>query len=219
MRQAPLLLPLLLCASLPIAAHASDRDGPEPDRVTDARKWPAARISVAATGGMPFLFQAGPTGGNTPGMSFGPEVRAYFGRWHGGFASYDFVMSPTLVHVVEAGYSVRLVGSPEMRGVHGALYADVGPSFAFVAGCGICSYGASGGPSGPTDKHAMIGLRTGLAADLYLWNFTVGLVGGFRVGVPTIDSGVRTEGALSIALRVGFTFDAGDHVARQTAAR
>lgn len=215
-RIASFVLLLLTFTFFTTRANAQDRD-----TATPKQAWPDARISIAASGNMPFLFQAGPYGGNAVGLGFGPEVRAYFGRWHGLYASYNFVMSTQAIHVIEPGYSVRIVGSPEMRGVHGAIYADVGPSIAVVDGCLFCAVSAGGGgpSSSPSDRHAMIGLRAGLAADLYLYAFTIGIVANARAGFPTIDSGVTTEGALSIGVRIGATFDMSSSATKRTAQR
>lgn len=107
-----------------------------------------------------------------------------------------------------------------MSGPHGALYADFGPSISAIGDCLMCaSYFAAGPTSTTTSAHAVIGLRAGLAADVYLWAFTLGLVGAVRAGLPTNDSGVTTEGAASIALRLGFTFDVSATSPKTTASR
>lgn len=206
------------CFVIPAVAHADDdvstSDGasPSPDRPkTDDAEWKRARLSVAAAPGVPlYMHRSGPSGSSSLGaLAIGGEARAHFGRWHGGLFAYSAMMGPVIAQTFDLAYSLRLAGSPSLRGVTGAIYADFGPSLAILSGPLFVAEGASGLPATANEGHVTLGVRASLAADVHIWNFVLGLVGSYHVGLPVVQSNSTSEGAVALALRLGVVGDIG----------
>jgi hypothetical protein len=134
------------------------------------------------------------------GATIGGELRVHPYSSHGFLAGFMYgggIFGPT-VTTLDADYSLCVSCPRSLEGVTGAVYLDVGPSLGFV-------HVSSGSP-----LHHVLGGRVAAAADLQLGSFTVGLMLGYRGGVP-IDKQVRDdwEGAVTIDARLGFAFDFG----------
>ncbi len=107
----------------------------------------------------------------------------------------DTVFGPN-VNIVDAAYSIRFAGNPQLRGLTGAAYFDVGPALGFVA------------HAPPARDHAVLGARVSLAFDAQIANVTIGLIFGYRGGVPVSGTPDGWEGAATALLRLGLVFDA-----------
>ena len=180
-----LLAPMMLFANV---ALADDAPPPQTD--------PAARISVTADIGAASFQRSSTSPTSESGGFIGGEVRVHPLPMHGfvlGYTHANGIFGPT-VSIVDAAYSLRLVGPRRLQGVTGAIYLDVGPSAGFV-------YVHHEDPT-----HAVLGGRISLASDLQLANFTAGAFFAYRGGVP-IGAPDAWEGAVTFGLRLGVAFD------------
>jgi hypothetical protein len=194
MRPRWLALALLLATVTFVSAGRADEDG----------GWqtanPAFRVGGAVTGGYASLSRttSDPTN-QMGGFTLGGELRVYPYSDHGlvlAFTNAEAVFGPN-VNIADVAYSLRIVGGRPLKGVTGAVYLDLGPSLGLVT------------HASPTPNHTVVGGRATATFDLHLANFTVGVVLGYRGGVPV---GVRDdpwEGALSAVARCGVAFDFG----------
>jgi hypothetical protein len=159
---------------------------------------PAVRVSLALTGGLATMQRStsDPTN-DVGGFTFGGELRVHPYSAHGfvlAFSNSAGVFGPN-VNVVDAAYSLRVLGAQRLTGVHPAVYLDLGPSVGFVSG------------ASPTPDHTVLGGRASVALDLQLANFTLGLEGAYRGGVPLGVQNDPWEGEFSAVVRCGVALD------------
>jgi hypothetical protein len=127
----------------------------------------------------------------------GGELRVHPYSAHGfvlGFTQASGIFGPN-VTIVDAAYSLRLIGSNRLEGVTGAVYVDLGPSIGFVS------------DAPPSPNHQVLGGRAGVAADTQIYNVTIGTVVGYRGGAPLGSVTDHWEGAFIWMLRAGLIFD------------
>jgi hypothetical protein len=111
-----------------------------------------------------------------------------------GYTHAEAVFGPD-VHIVDAAYSLQLIGSRRLRSATGAVYLDIGPAMGFVR------------DAPPSSPHTVFGGRATVTGDVHFSNFVLGMTLGYRGGVPTGDVRDDWEGAFSAFLRVGVVFD------------
>ena len=161
---------------------------------------PTLRIGGALTAGYAFMHRsASSPAAEREGLALGAEVHVHPYSQHGFFAaatSAGALFGPE-VDILDAGYSWRFLGSSRLRGLTGAGYFDVGPAFAFVRN------------ATPAPTHDVFGGRASVAFDAQLYNVTLGVVVGYRGGVPLGGARDGWEGAFTSMLRVGVVFDVG----------
>ncbi len=162
----------------------------------DTTEKPAARIDVAASAGaVDYERSAQSPNTNAGGFVSGLVRMQPDGSPHGIFSTVGTggaVFGPS-VTTVDGGYSARVLGSSKLTGITSALFVEVGPAFGWVRGS---SY-----------SHATFGGHVGVVADLHVWNFLLGIEGTYRGGVPLADVPDQWEGAASVGLHLGVTFD------------
>jgi hypothetical protein len=155
---------------------------------------PAIRFSVAATAGAATFIRTAGGPSSMEGIYLGGELRVHPYGPHGFVFAYtesEGIFGPH-VSLFDADYSLRVVAGRALHGLTGAIYFDLGPSLGFVR------------EAGP--DHFTLGGRVGAAADMYIGNFTLGLVAAGRMGVPLTRPGM--EQALTLGLRLGVAWDA-----------
>lgn len=156
------------------------------------------RIGVAGTLGYGSVHRSSSSPAEEGATAIGGELRVQPYSAHGFTLAYTYaegIFGPR-VSIADATYSLRVLGSRRLTGVTGALYLDLGPSVGFV----------SHAPPGP--DHTVVGGRVSAAADMQIWNFTIGPVLAYRGGVPLSGPPDGWEGAVTLLLRAGFAFDA-----------
>lgn len=184
---------LLLAVPVLLLAHealADDAPPAEPD--------PAARIGVTVNAGPALFHRSSTSPTEESGFFLGGEVRVHPLPTHGfvlGYTRAAGIFGPR-VSILDAAYSLQLVGPRRLQGVTGALYLDVGPSAGFA-------YVHSEDPT-----HAILGGRLTVGGDLQITNFLVGAFVTYRGGIP-IGAPDGWEGVLTCGLRLGLAFDVG----------
>jgi len=168
----------------------------------DANPWAptptAVRVSASGTLGFGNYTRTVTAPQSESGAALGGELRVHPYSMNGvlfAFGSGGALFGPT-VTTVDLGYSFRPLAPRFMSGVTGAVYFDVGPSMGWVW---------------PTEAlHHDLGLRTGLALDLQVYNVTVGAQIVYHGGVP-VDGPVpqQWESFYTAGVRAGFAFDFG----------
>lgn len=150
-------------------------------------------------------FRAGSSGGATVVPSGALEGRLYFGH-HGLFVNTGFADSPRIAFF-DAGYSFADFSSRRMRGFNGAVSVDVGPSIAYVGNTYVATNAQNATTASPVldvPSHATIGGRLSSHVDLFVGPVMVGLVLGFRAGVPVIASSKDSfEGVFFFQFEIG----------------
>jgi len=182
----------LFALSLSSTALCAENDAPE------AAPPPPLRIGAAGTFGYASLHRSSSDPVSEGALSIGGELRVYPYSRHGFALAYSHaegIFGPT-VSIADAVYSFRLLGGAPLKGVTGAVYVDLGPSIGFV----------SHAPPGP--DHTVFGGRASVAADLQIYNVTLGPVLAYRGGVPLGGPQDNWEGAVTLMLRAGIAFDA-----------
>ncbi|HEY2366641.1 MAG TPA: hypothetical protein VGH87_09655 [Polyangiaceae bacterium] len=155
-----------------------------------------------------FATRAGPNGGAATTLLGAIEARSYFG--HQGFLiATGFIDSPRSAFA-DVAWSFADFSSRRMRGFHGGVSFDAGPSIAYVS----ANYVATNAQNAPTASpvldvasHAAIGARVSAHVDLFIGPFMLGLVLGYRGGVPTNASSKDSfEGIFFFNAEVGAGF-------------
>jgi hypothetical protein len=168
------------------------------------------RTLFAVTLPVPIAFatRAGPNGGAATTLLGAIEGRMYFG--HQGFLlATGFTDSPRAAFA-DAAWSFADFSSRRMRGFHGAVSFDAGPSVARVS----ATYVATNAQGAPTlspildvGSHATIGARISAHVDLFIGPLMLGLVLGYRGGVPTNASSKDSfEGIFFFNAEIGAGF-------------
>ncbi len=132
----------------------------------------------------------GNSGGSSVGTVGAFDARIYFGH-HGvllgaGFAPGGLTF-PSQIGFFDAGYSIADFSSRRFSGFNGSLSFDVGPTIMFVQPT-YTMPGQSSSSNAPIPEvggHATIGARVSAHADLFVGPAMIGLVLGYRGGVPT----------------------------------
>lgn len=146
------------------------------------------------------------------------DTRVYFGH-HGVLLGVGFVprSSPSLlqsgspsVGFFDLAYSFADFSSRRLRGFSGAVSFDAGPSLGLVTATyqpAAAQNAASNAAVVDIDAHATIGGRVSLHADLFVGPVMLGLVLGYRGGVPTnASSRDGWEGLFFANLELGGAF-------------
>jgi hypothetical protein len=156
------------------------------------------RLGAAGMLGRAIVHRSTSSPSSEAAVAVGGELRVHPYSPHGFVLGYTYVEGPfgPRVSILDAAYSVRLVGSRTLRGVTGALYADIGPSIGIVT------------DAPPAPDHNVLGARASVAADMQIWNFTIGPLVAYHGGVPLSGAPDGWEGALTFLVRVGLVFDA-----------
>jgi len=139
------------------------------------------------------------------GGAWGGELRVHPYSRHGllvGFTHAEGVFGPR-VSIIDATYSLRILGGLPLTGLTSAAYLDFGPAVGFVS------------DAGSAPDHTVLGARASAAFDLQLANFSVGALAGYRGGVPLAGPDDRWEGAFSAMLRLGLVFDISERKSAQ----
>ncbi len=145
-----------------------------------------ALFSVSLPVPVSVAFRAGSSGGATVVPSGAIEGRLYFGH-HGLLFATGFTDSPR-VAFFDAAYSFADFSSRRMRGFHGAVSVDGGPSIAYVGNTYVATNAQNATTAAPVldvGSHATVGARISSHVDLFIGPVMLGLVLGFRAGVPT----------------------------------
>jgi len=155
-----------------------------------------------------FATRAGPNGGAATTLLGAIEARMYFG--HQGFLlATGFIDSPRGAFA-DAAWSFADFSSRRMRGFHGAVSFDAGPSIAYVGPTYVATNAQSAPTSSPVldvASHATIGARISAHVDLFIGPFMLGLVLGYRGGIPTNASSKDSfEGIFFFNAEVGAGF-------------
>jgi hypothetical protein len=190
MRRAAVLVPLLAVLAVAPAAHG--QEAPSSESVNRP-----FRIGAAGTIGYASVHRSTSDPTSEGAYAIGAELRVHPYSQHGVVLAYTYaegIFGPH-VSIVDAAYSIRLIGGKPLHGATGALYVDMGPSIGFV----------SHAPPGP--DHTVLGGRVSLAADVQLWNITIGPVASYRGGLPLGGPPDGWEGALTVFLRAGVVLD------------
>ncbi len=152
--------------------------------------------------------RAGESGGSVVVPSGAIEARLYFGH-HGFLASTGFTDSPR-VAFFDAAYSFADFSSRRMRGFQGSVSFDVGPSIAYVGNTYVATNAQNATTASPVldiGGHATIGGRISSHVDLFVGPVMLGLVLGFRGGVPTNASSKDPfEGVFFFNFEIGGAF-------------
>ncbi len=152
--------------------------------------------------------RAGSSGGAQVTPSGGLEARMYFGH-HGFLVASGFTDSPR-VAFFDAAYTFADFSSRRMRGFQGAVSFDVGPSVAYVGSTYVATNAQNATSLSPVldvGSHATIGGRISSHVDLFIGPAMLGLVLGFRGGVPTNASDKDPfEGVFFFAFEIGGGF-------------
>jgi len=154
------------------------------------------RVGFAGTAGVGYFHRTESSPHAETGLQAGAELRVHPFSPHGiviGYTHASVVFGPT-VDIVDAAYSLQLIGSRRLRNGTGAVYLDIGPAVGVV-----------GHP--PSPDHAVLGGRATVTGDVHFSNFLLGMTLGYRGGVPTGDVRDRWEGAFCAFIRVGSVFD------------
>ena len=172
---------------------------------------PVNRTLFALTLPVPIAFatRASVTNGGAATTLLGAiEARSYFG--HQGFLlATGFIDSPRSAFA-DAAWSFADFSSRRMRGFHGGVSFDAGPSIGYVS----ATYVATNAQNAPTaspvldvGSHATIGARVSAHVDLFIGPVMIGLVLGYRGGVPTNASSKDSfEGIFFFNAEVGGGF-------------
>jgi hypothetical protein len=178
-RKMALILAGMLVPSVARAVDVDEFGNPLP---------PVNRTLFALTLPVPVAFatRAGPNGGAETTLLGALEARSYFG--HQGFLfATGFLDSPRSAFA-DAAWSFADFSSRRMRGFHGAVSFDAGFSVGYVT----ATYVATNAQNAPTASpvldvaaHATIGARVSSHVDLFIGPVMIGLVLGYRGGVPT----------------------------------
>jgi hypothetical protein len=171
---------------------------------------PVNRTLFALTLPAPIAFatRAGPNGGAATTLLGALEARSYFG--HQGFLfATGFIDSPRSTFA-DVAWSFADFSSRRMRGFHGGVSFDAGPSIAYVS----ATYVATNAQNAPTSSpvldiasHATIGARVSAHVDLFIGPVMLGLVLGYRGGIPTNASSRDSfEGIFFFNAEVGAGF-------------
>jgi hypothetical protein len=97
------------------------------------------------------------------------------------------------VHVVDVDYSWQYNTHRDLKKLTGSFGVLFGPSAGFVNYLG-----------NTPDQHVSFGGRAGAFADLNIWNFALGIDGGYRFGFA---SGYGAEGFGTLGVHLGLTLD------------
>jgi hypothetical protein len=155
-----------------------------------------------------FDTRAGPNGGAQTTLLGAIEARMYFGH-HGFLLATGFTDSPR-VAFADAAYSFADFSSRRMRGFHGAVSFDAGPSFGYVGPTFVATNAQNAPTASPVldvASHATIGARISAHVDLFIGPVMLGLVLGYRGGVPTNASSKDSfEGIFFFNAEVGAGF-------------
>ena len=158
--------------------------------------------------------RAGSTGGASVGTLGSLDGRFYFGH-HGvllgaGFATGGPLAGPPQVGFFDAAYSFADFSARRFRGFGGAFSFDVGPSLGLVQATYDTTPPQNAPKTGPildVEGHATIGARLSMHADLFVGPVMVGIVLGYRGGVPTNSSSKDNfEGMFFFNLEIGGAF-------------
>jgi hypothetical protein len=155
-----------------------------------------------------FATRAGPNGGAATTLLGALEARMYVGP-QGFLLATGFIDSPRSAFA-DATWSFADFSSRRMRGFNGAVSFDAGLSVAYVG----ASYVAANAQNAPTSSpvldvaaHATIGARISTHVDLFIGPVMIGLVLGYRGGVPTNASSKDSfEGIFFFNAEVGAGF-------------
>jgi hypothetical protein len=171
---------------------------------------PVNRTLFALTLPVPIAFatRAGPNGGAQTTLLGALEARSYFG--HQGFLiATGFIDSPQSAFF-DAAWSFADFSSRRMRGFHGGVSFDVGPSIAYVSANYVATNAQNATSLAPVldvGSHATIGARISAHVDLFIGPVMLGLVLGYRGGVPTNASSKDSfEGIFFFNAEVGAGF-------------
>lgn len=167
-----------------------------------------AMLALSVPVPVSIVTRAGSSGGATVVPLGALEARLYFGH-HGLLVGSGFTDSPRVVFW-DLAYSFADFSSRRMRGFQGALSVDVGPSVAYVGN----TFVATNAQGAPTDvpaldvaSHATIGGRLSAHVDLFVGPVMLGLVLGYRGGIPTNASSKDSfEGIFFFNFEVGAGF-------------
>jgi len=172
---------------------------------------PVRRTLFALTLPAPIAFATrdGPLGGAQTTLLGALEARSYFGH-HGLLLATGFIDSPRSAFA-DAAWSFADFSSRRMRGFHGGVSFDAGASIAYVSATSYVATSAqNGAPAAPAldvASHATIGARISAHVDLFIGPFMLGLVLGYRGGVPTNASSKDSfEGIFFFNAEVGAGF-------------
>ena len=168
------------------------------------------RTLFALTMPVPIAFatRAGPNGGAQTTLLGAIEARSYFG--HQGFLiATGFIDSPRGAFA-DAAWSFADFSSRRMRGFHGGVSFDAGPSVAYVSATYVATNAQNAVTSSPVldvASHATIGARISAHVDLFIGPVMLGLVLGYRGGVPTNASSKDSfEGIFFFNAEIGAGF-------------
>lgn len=198
---------MLAAASVTLASTFAAAEEPSPVEAAPApappppapAPEPELRIAGDLTVGLD-SFHRTTTGPRTEsGASLGLDLRLHPMPMHGvliGITEAAGVFGPS-VTILDAGYSLRLLGPRRVGGVTGDLVFDVGPSFAHVH-------------VHDEPDHVVLGARATVATHLYLSGFTAGAFVTYRGGSPLGTAPDGYEGVFSGGLSLGFVIDSGE---------
>ena len=171
---------------------------------------PVNRTLFALTLPVPIAFatRAGPNGGAQTTLLGAIEARSYFGH-HGFLLATGFIDSPRGAFA-DAAWSVADFSSRRMRGFHGGISFDVGPSIAYVSATYVATNAQNATSLSPVldvGAHAAIGARVSAHVDLFVGPVMLGLVLGYRGGIPTNASSKDSfEGIFFFNAEIGAGF-------------
>ena len=170
----------------------------DPDSGVSEKEPSHDRVVAVANGGLGFMSRSTSsptTPGASAGFAWGGDVAWLFKGIQGVRVGYAYgigIFGPEL-HVVDVGYTWQYNTHRELKKLTGSFGFTLGPSVGFVNYLG----------SNP-DEHVTFGGRVGAFADLNIWNFALGIDGGYRFGFA---SGYGAEGFGTFGAHLGLTFD------------
>jgi len=211
MRSAGVFFVSVLATLLPVAARAED----------DAfgRPLPSVtRYAFGASAGGGFL-----SDGETRGaLAFSFDARLHRGR-HGGLLRFGFIPphdatagswfsgpqpSVPATFFGDALYTLQEASGRRMKGFNGALSVEIGPSFMALGSTNTFADAGSGQVLVErTPAHLALGGCAAVHVDFFFWTQMIGLVLGYRGGVPTTASALAPwEGMAFGGLEIGQAF-------------
>ena len=158
--------------------------------------------------------RAGSASGSSVGTLGTLDGRIYSGH-HGlllgvGFAAGASLAGPPQVGFFDAAYSFADFSSRRFRGFGGAFSFDVGPSLGLVQATYDTTPPQNAPTTGPqpdVPSHVTIGARVSMHADLFVGPVMLGIVLGYRGGVPSnASSRDNFEGMFFFNLEIGGAF-------------